>query len=374
MSHNTITECPTCATRFKVTPGQLKIAHGKVRCGECLEVFNAEVYRCDHLSDPLEELIQASLLDPADDDVSQAMDTAELPIHRPDNAAMNDDHIAAEALHHHALIGPQLEPFATSTFTSSASSSPATQSAPDADDALETPLNSSVTIRLPMNVDEPLTVKKATADTVATKTLAQPVPATPVTPAATAAAFNGFRAEPIFINHQLNKSSAWRGWTVLSLIAALLLAGQYLWFNRQQLSAHPALSSIYQTACQQLPCQLDTAIMLDQIHTLKFVVRPHPEYQGALIVNLLLENQAHTSQPFPAIRLSFSDRLGHLISQRAFQPNDYLNTSQATHMMPVNMTPRHPVQIEFEILDPGRRALSYEVTLQEPLPHNATRP
>lgn len=35
------TECPNCRTYFKVTPAQLKIADGKVRCGSCNHVFNA---------------------------------------------------------------------------------------------------------------------------------------------------------------------------------------------------------------------------------------------------------------------------------------------------------------------------------------------
>ncbi|MBQ0756735.1 MAG: hypothetical protein KBT54_06475, partial [Amphritea sp.] len=59
MGHNIVTECPACTTRFQVTQGQLKIANGKVRCGSCLEVFNAEVYRCDDIITPLEELTQS---------------------------------------------------------------------------------------------------------------------------------------------------------------------------------------------------------------------------------------------------------------------------------------------------------------------------
>lgn len=34
-----ITECPNCHTRFRVSDNQLKIAHGRVRCGACLAVF-----------------------------------------------------------------------------------------------------------------------------------------------------------------------------------------------------------------------------------------------------------------------------------------------------------------------------------------------
>lgn len=37
----TLTRCPHCQTRFRVTEQQLGVAAGKVRCGNCMEVFNA---------------------------------------------------------------------------------------------------------------------------------------------------------------------------------------------------------------------------------------------------------------------------------------------------------------------------------------------
>ncbi|MAY41608.1 MULTISPECIES: DUF3426 domain-containing protein [unclassified Neptuniibacter] len=40
-SETIITQCPHCIALFKVTPGQLKIADGQVRCGNCLHVFSA---------------------------------------------------------------------------------------------------------------------------------------------------------------------------------------------------------------------------------------------------------------------------------------------------------------------------------------------
>lgn len=36
-----VTYCPTCATSFKVTPDQLRLANGWVRCGRCTCVFEA---------------------------------------------------------------------------------------------------------------------------------------------------------------------------------------------------------------------------------------------------------------------------------------------------------------------------------------------
>ncbi len=37
-----ITQCPQCATRFKVTPAQLEAHAGMVRCGRCHHAFNAQ--------------------------------------------------------------------------------------------------------------------------------------------------------------------------------------------------------------------------------------------------------------------------------------------------------------------------------------------
>lgn len=39
-----ITRCPACATLFKVVPDQLRISEGWVRCGQCDEVFDANVH------------------------------------------------------------------------------------------------------------------------------------------------------------------------------------------------------------------------------------------------------------------------------------------------------------------------------------------
>ncbi|KKW69143.1 hypothetical protein AAV94_01790 [Lampropedia cohaerens] len=39
---NAITRCPTCATKFKVTPEQLRVSEGWVRCGRCNSIFDAQ--------------------------------------------------------------------------------------------------------------------------------------------------------------------------------------------------------------------------------------------------------------------------------------------------------------------------------------------
>ncbi|WP_172962368.1 DUF3426 domain-containing protein [Hydrocarboniclastica marina] len=41
----TLTRCPHCQTRFRVTEQQLGVAAGKVRCGNCMDVFDARKHK-----------------------------------------------------------------------------------------------------------------------------------------------------------------------------------------------------------------------------------------------------------------------------------------------------------------------------------------
>lgn len=71
-----LTRCPSCATNFRVTPEQLKARAGRVRCGECQNVFNA-----------LDTLIEEPLAMPAptaDVGVAPAPTVEELPNWPPD--------------------------------------------------------------------------------------------------------------------------------------------------------------------------------------------------------------------------------------------------------------------------------------------------
>ncbi len=47
-----VTRCPQCKTSFRVTDEHLKIAHGAVRCGSCLNVFQAQDHWVPETSPP----------------------------------------------------------------------------------------------------------------------------------------------------------------------------------------------------------------------------------------------------------------------------------------------------------------------------------
>lgn len=56
-----VTQCPECATRFRVSEEQLASHDGMVRCGRCHEIFHAIEHLCDNEADlqlslPIEQL------------------------------------------------------------------------------------------------------------------------------------------------------------------------------------------------------------------------------------------------------------------------------------------------------------------------------
>lgn len=62
-----VTRCPTCATAFRVVPGQLSARGGRVRCGKCGAVFDGIAALVPQGSEPLllEPSPQLGLFDPS---------------------------------------------------------------------------------------------------------------------------------------------------------------------------------------------------------------------------------------------------------------------------------------------------------------------
>src|SRR5690554_7535346 len=92
MSELLVTQCPHCQTRFRLTPEQLGVAGGHVRCGACLEDF--------HAADA------AAALQP--DTPAPAMDTAQPPSPPPPppRAGLLDDEQDEPDLASHASDNP----------------------------------------------------------------------------------------------------------------------------------------------------------------------------------------------------------------------------------------------------------------------------
>jgi predicted Zn finger-like uncharacterized protein len=83
-----ITQCPACETQFKVTPDQLKMSEGWVRCGHCQHVFDASLNLQPWWPEP-QTPMQTQPEDP--------MDASPEPQPSPDTLAQNGMQVDGDA-------------------------------------------------------------------------------------------------------------------------------------------------------------------------------------------------------------------------------------------------------------------------------------
>ncbi len=93
------------------------------------------------------------------------------------------------------------------------------------------------------------------------------------------------------------------------------------------------------------------------------MVRSHPSYRGALVVDAILYNRASFAQPFPLLELRFADIGGQPIASRRFKPSEYLSGELAGQQ---DMPSQTPIHISLEILDPGSKAVNYSLAFHSP--------
>jgi len=138
---------------------------------------------------------------------------------------------------------------------------------------------------------------------------------------------------------------------------ALLMATQWVFFNRADLAREPAWRPGLEQFCKLLYCSLPLQVDLSQLELLNREVRQHPWAEEALLVNATLSNKAEFTQPYPVLELSFSDLGGNPVAVRRFRPPEYVNDSDVIKR---GMQPGEPVPVVLEIVDPGTEALSYQ--------------
>ena len=288
MDQPLLTRCPHCRTLFHIRQEDLDIVNGAVRCGLCLEAFNAIIQpSADKNSPPAEPATQQTAEDSAQEQSAPTM---------------NPGPFDPEPDQHENRLGIE------------------------ADEKL-IPLLSQELIPSSKEINA-LEIEMESIDSIL-------------------AAKGG--------------PTGRRGllWFGLSLAALLLLASQWAWFNRSELSQAPKLRPWYILLCSHLNCSIPAYQAIPQIRTEGLTIRADPRQSQQLIVDLIIINQAHFDQPLPGLTLQFFDLNQNLMAQRTFQPAEYLNPTSPLKNMPVNVA----VHISFSIIDPGQNAVNYAVQI-----------
>ncbi|HET6565125.1 MAG TPA: zinc-ribbon and DUF3426 domain-containing protein [Xanthomonadales bacterium] len=84
----------------------------------------------------------------------------------------------------------------------------------------------------------------------------------------------------------------------------------------------------------------------------------HPSRPRVLLLNATIVNRAPQAQPYPEIQVKLFDLDNEIISERRFRPTDYLTS---TSSMRGGMTPDAYLRFTLEMLDPGDRAVGFEL-------------
>ncbi|MFC4260633.1 DUF3426 domain-containing protein [Marinobacter lacisalsi] len=400
-----LTRCPHCDTRFRVTDEQLSVANGKVRCGHCMEVFDArshadadkengsaaaggDAYESFSASDPEDDLIfqdnpeedaaeghyagqktgfsddelsesflgagtradSSGMVDDDDDmnDVDESWAEAMLQEEFPDTPARTDadrrSSSRAEAPEPAASSRPETSPPHASPDPERPTPEPARNTPPQSP---EDPELTEITAAPPP--DETLSGPARQQDRVTGGTFP---PLDDLSP------YEQLSREPVAVQSRGGNGVRRSLWTLVILALIAGLVSQVAWFQFDRLSAIPELRPWYEKACEYAGCQLEPLVAMDRIQSRKLVVRTDPENRSALLVDAVIINQAEFEQPFPSIALTFSNLNGDVIAQSIFPPEDYL-AGEADNLSA--MPPGTPVRIAISIRDPGRDAVNYNL-------------
>jgi predicted Zn finger-like uncharacterized protein len=284
-----VTTCKHCSARFRVTPEQLNLRQGQVRCGQCHEVFNG--------FEALERF-------PGDDTGARLLAARAARSPHPDPVADLED----------TDFGLRLRPAAAAPAGPAPGRSPGPElpdipALPDVPDLL-------------LEAEEPSLPKPEPAPREAgprAPEAAQPPAAAPE-PAPVAAPL---AREPSLAEFAPVRPS--RAWSFGVALLLLVLAVQLAYAYRAQLAQqYPDLRPILESACAKAGCTVpfandESALKLEDSELLEVPGRP-----GQIALQARIRNLSSAAQEFPHLELTLTDITGQTAVRRVMRPTDYL--------------------------------------------------
>jgi len=360
------TSCPNCGAAFIVTPQQLAIANGSVRCGSCMHIFVAAQHRADKPPAASDNIFDFKL---GGNETATATPEPQQKAGAEGEFSdqflnLNSDHQAfADEVGDEDSSADDDEQWAKTLLANLDNEDDEPTPKPRAAEPEEIELseefaeleNAQLAGRTKTPAQTQLTELEELAAAVDASLIAEP-------DNERKRMLSSIQAEPLeftFRRFHWSQVISLTFFTLACLAALAGIAAQFAYFNFETLARDDSYRPWYQLACEQLQCSLPSRNDINQIQATNLVVRSHPKIANALIVDAMLTNRASYEQPFPELELIFTNMQGQIVAARRLKPVEYYPSPGATPAMP----PREPIHMALEIADPGPTATGYRIVI-----------
>ena len=137
------------------------------------------------------------------------------------------------------------------------------------------------------------------------------------------------------------------------------LCVELLFWQPETLRKHGWFRAASHTLCSVLPCESKPYLNINEMDVVGYI-EPNPELDNILVANIELRNLSNQEQGLPNIELRFVDIRGRTTASRIFKPSEYLQGEARS----LTQTPvARPIQIAINFVDPGEQSRSYEIGL-----------
>ena len=298
-----LTRCPGCTTTFRLTPEQIKVRHGQVRCG-----------RCQHVFDAIEFLVEAPLA-AAFIEVEPA---ANITVAMPDES--------------------NVAPTETATVPPGAEVTETAPGSEEGSDGAETGAAVTTESSIPEEQEAPITAavlasetEVASASRILLETPAQPSPLSVAYLNATEAA----------------RTPRWP-WLIASILALFVLIVQaMIGFRVDIVTKYPESRPILEQLCTHFNCTIGLPSNPELVSIEASDL--HPGKNAGLELTATLKNRAAHAQAWPHLELTLTDGADKPIVRKIITPQNFLPLEQ-------NPEEGFPANGEFAVqlaLDPG---------------------
>jgi len=153
----------------------------------------------------------------------------------------------------------------------------------------------------------------------------------------------------------------WAIRSVMALLFVALLASLHLFRERGAWHNDPLIRPALVLGCRFTGCTVPSRVDLQSLRLLDKKVFTHPRTSDALVINVAFRNDASFDQRFPVLVVRLRDRLGRRVAERDFAPSEYLDAWAVGDTLEAGRR----LDISLEVDDPGDGADSYEFEFRE---------